>query len=62
MRVKLQLELKDVMSAWPQRVPTLAELEKLPYFQALIKEGLRYVERHPRCNDVYLLTLYLVQS
>ena len=41
-RLKLQKELRTVMLAWPQQVPTLAELEKLPYLQALIKEGLRY--------------------
>ena len=41
-RLRLQEELKDIMLAWPQRVPTLAELEQLPYLQALIKEGLRY--------------------
>lgn len=44
-RSKIQEELKDVMATWPQRVPSLAELEKLPFLQALIKEGLRYVCR-----------------
>ena len=38
---RLQRELKAVMAAYPQKVPSLAELEKLPYLQALIKEGLR---------------------
>ena len=38
---RLQGELKAVMATYPQRVPSLAELEKLPYLQALIKEGLR---------------------
>ena len=38
---RLQGELKIVMAAYPQQVPSLAELEKLPYLQALIKEGLR---------------------
>ena len=61
-RTKLQRELQDVMAAWPQRVPTLDEFEKLPYLQALIKEGLRYVEREPRWSDVYVLTLCFVQS
>ena len=61
-RAKLQRELQDVMAAWPQRVPTMAELEKLPYLQALIKEGLRYVERESRWSGVYVLTLCFVQS
>lgn len=37
----LQEELKDVMEGYPEKKPTWAQLEKLPYFQALIKEGLR---------------------
>ncbi|KAL8793907.1 MAG: hypothetical protein Q9195_003526 [Heterodermia aff. obscurata] len=41
-RLKLQEELHSVMLAWPQRVPSIVELEQLPYLQALIKEGLRY--------------------
>lgn len=38
---RLQGELKPAMATYPQRVPSLAELERLPYLQALIKEGLR---------------------
>ena len=41
MRQRLQDELKDIMAAWPQERPKWSELEKLPYLQALIKEGLR---------------------
>ena len=40
-RSRLQEELKKVMGAYPEQTPTLAELERLPYLQALIKEGLR---------------------
>ncbi|KAI1498012.1 cytochrome P450 [Biscogniauxia marginata] len=40
-RSKLEAELRDVMGEWPQRVPTWAELEKLPFLQAIIKESLR---------------------
>lgn len=42
-RTKLEAELRDTMRDWPQRVPSWAELEKLPYLQAIIKESLRYV-------------------
>lgn len=38
---RLQEELNPVMATYPQRIPSLAELERLPYLQALIKEGLR---------------------
>lgn len=40
-RATLQAELKDVMATYPEKIPSWAELEKLPYLQALIKEGLR---------------------
>lgn len=40
-RSKLQEELRPVMGTYPEHTPTLAELERLPYLQALIKEGLR---------------------
>lgn len=40
-RSTLQIELEDVMKTYPEKVPSLAELEKLSYLQALIKEGLR---------------------
>ena len=38
---RLQEDLKPVMATYPQRIPALAELERLPYLQALIREGLR---------------------
>ncbi|KAL9022392.1 MAG: hypothetical protein Q9185_000433 [Variospora sp. 1 TL-2023] len=42
-RAKLQQELREVMASYPRQVPSLTELERLPYLQALIKEGLRYL-------------------
>ena len=41
-RKRLADELKDVMEGYPAKKPTLAQLEKVAYLQALIKEGLRY--------------------
>ena len=38
---RLREELKDVMADYPTKTPTWYQLEKLPYLQALIKEGLR---------------------
>lgn len=40
-KARLENELRDVMAAWPEAVPTWTELEKLPYLQAVIKEALR---------------------
>lgn len=40
-RERLQAELGEVMADWPQRVPTWAELERVSYLQAIIKESLR---------------------
>ena len=41
-RKRLAEELKDVMEGYPNKKPTWAQLEKVAYLQALIKEGLRY--------------------
>ena len=41
-RNRLSSELKDVMARYPREVPSVSELEKLPYLKAVIKEGLRY--------------------
>lgn len=41
-RKRLTEELKDVMEGYPDKKPTWAQLEKVAYLQALIKEGLRY--------------------
>lgn len=43
-RTRLQDELRPLMSDYPHSMPRIAALEKLPYLQALIKEGLRYVQ------------------
>lgn len=40
-RSRLQKELREVMAAWPDKVPSWVELEGVPYLQALLKEGLR---------------------
>ena len=40
-RSRLENELEEPMSRYPEIVPTWAELEKVPILQALIKEGLR---------------------
>ncbi|KAJ5808865.1 cytochrome P450 [Penicillium riverlandense] len=41
MRERLGEELKDIMAVYPHNLPTWQELERLPYLQAMIKEGLR---------------------
>ncbi|KAK6065107.1 cytochrome p450 [Seiridium cupressi] len=41
LRLKLADELESTMAEWPQVVPSLAELERLPLLQAIIKETLR---------------------
>lgn len=41
-RMMLENEVADVMAEWPDKVPTWAELDRLPYLQAIIKESLRY--------------------
>ena len=41
-RNRLSSELKDVMARYPRELPSISELEKLPYLNAVIKEGLRY--------------------
>lgn len=41
-RRRLAEELKPVMDGYPEKKPTWAQLEKVEYLQALIKEGLRY--------------------
>ena len=40
---RLQEDLQDVMKDYPTIVPSCAQLEKRPYLQAVIKEGLRCV-------------------
>lgn len=38
---RLTEELREPMAQFPEQVPSWADLERLPYLQALIKEGLR---------------------
>lgn len=40
-RLRLREELADAMADWPEKTPSWQTLEKLPYLQACIKEGLR---------------------
>lgn len=40
-RSALQNDLKAIMSNYPEDIPSWAQLEKLPYLHAVIKEGLR---------------------
>ncbi|KAF2866147.1 cytochrome P450 [Massariosphaeria phaeospora] len=40
-RARLQEELAPLMKDYPHKMPSWADLEKLSYFQALLKEGLR---------------------
>jgi len=49
---RLQEELKDPMSGWPDRVPSWAELERLPFLQSLIKEGLRWARSTHQLGEV----------
>lgn len=41
MKKRLQDELRAPMANYPENLPTWSELERLPYLQAMIKEGLR---------------------
>lgn len=42
-RSRLRDELRETMAGWPERVPSWAELERVTYLQAIIKESLRYL-------------------
>ncbi|KAI0160237.1 cytochrome P450 family protein [Xylariaceae sp. FL1272] len=56
---RLTEEVKDVMEGYPARKPSWAELEKLPFLQALIREGLRLsygvMHRLPRVSPNHAL-------
>ncbi|PNY27758.1 Trichodiene oxygenase [Tolypocladium capitatum] len=56
---RLREELREVTACYPDKVPRWADVEKIPYLQACIKEGLRLsfgiMRRLPRCSpDVAL--------
>ncbi|KAI0892237.1 cytochrome P450 [Annulohypoxylon nitens] len=60
LRSKLEAELHDIMSGWPDTIPPWAELEQLPLLEAIIKETLRItygvMHRLPRISpDIPLL-------
>lgn len=40
-RSRLRKELEEIMANFPEKVPSTAQFQKLPYLQAIIKEGLR---------------------
>ena len=42
-RLELQRELEPVMAGFPEEIPSLSHLEKLPYLSGVVKEGLRWV-------------------
>ena len=51
---RLQMELEPLMQDYPRKTPSFIKLEKLPFLQALIKEGLRLsygvMHRMPRVS------------
>ncbi|KND86540.1 Trichodiene oxygenase [Tolypocladium ophioglossoides CBS 100239] len=58
-RERLREELRELTACYPNKVPRWADVEKVPYLQACIKEGLRVsfgvMRRLPRCSpDVVL--------
>ncbi|KAF9894659.1 hypothetical protein FE257_006547 [Aspergillus nanangensis] len=60
MRARLGEELKGPMANYPHQLPTWQELERLPYLQGMVKEGLRLsygaMRRLPRISpDVPLV-------
>lgn len=40
-RNRLRGELKEIMADFPVTVPSLSDLEKLPYLRAVVREALR---------------------
>lgn len=53
-RERIQDELRPLFAEYPHKKPTWVEIERLPYFQAVIKEGLRLsygtLHRRPRVS------------
>ena len=40
-RSQLQKELEPIMVGFPEEMPSVSQLEKLPYLSGVVKEGLR---------------------
>ena len=40
-RFQLQRELEPIMAGYPEKIPSVSQLEKLPYLSGVVKEGLR---------------------
>lgn len=40
-QASLSTDLSEVMAGWPDTVPTLSDLEQLPYLTGVVQEGLR---------------------
>ena len=40
---RLSEELKDIMAQYPEESPSFTQLQQLPYLDAIVKEGLRWV-------------------
>lgn len=57
MREKLKEELRETMLDWPRKVPTWAELEKLPLLNGIVKESLRYGYPHSFFAVPFLICL-----
>lgn len=47
-RTRLSEELREPMAKFAEEMPSYKVLEQLPYLQACIKEGLRYVQYVPQ--------------
>ncbi|CAF9935225.1 MAG: hypothetical protein HETSPECPRED_009704 [Heterodermia speciosa] len=43
-RFQLQRELEPIMAGYPEKVPSVSQLEKLPYLSGVVKEGLRMAD------------------
>lgn len=57
---RLREELKDTMRYYPAQTPVWADLEKVLYLQACIKEALRYIHRLPILLYLYVVVATLI--
>lgn len=51
LRTRLEVELQGPMKGWPEKPPSMAELENLPLLQATVKEALRRVKGDERLSS-----------